>query len=372
MKTTKKICIIAPVHIYSDVRVFQKEAVTLADKGFEVHLISRGNGNFVENGVAVHGLHYRNRLFRFLLQPYILFKALSLKADIYHIHNPDTLIMGFLMKLLGKKVIYDTHEDFSQRLKTRKWIPKYLRGLAGFLVSGLEKAAGKVFDCVICTQEEVQKRIGNNSVIVKNYPITEGGLIDKAYELSKEIEKPDCFVAVYVGTMCMERGLIQMIEAVELLNKVTEARLWLVGKINDEDLEKVKAIDGWKYVDYFGFLPQEKAFSYIVKADVGLVLIHDVADYSQTSANKLYEYQYFGIPFIASNFEKWMKEFENCDSGIFVDPLDVTKVAEVMEFLHTDKEARLKMGESGRKRIKEMYSWESESQKLMDIYNKLL
>ncbi|WP_182038464.1 hypothetical protein [Vibrio alginolyticus] len=37
----KKVCILAPIHIWDDVRVFKKQAVSLSCSGYDVTLIAR-------------------------------------------------------------------------------------------------------------------------------------------------------------------------------------------------------------------------------------------------------------------------------------------------------------------------------------------
>ncbi len=105
----------APVHYYDDVRVFQKEAKTLSANGYRVLLLARAEISLVEEGVEVVPLPVvKNRLMRFLCLPRVFWTAFMLKGDVYHLHNPDTLPIVLLLKMLGRRVIYDTHEDFSK------------------------------------------------------------------------------------------------------------------------------------------------------------------------------------------------------------------------------------------------------------------
>lgn len=370
MKKNKRVCILAPVHRFDDIRVFQKEAITLSERGYEVILIARKEDDQEVRNIKVIGVpKYKNRLQRLIIQPWLLRQVLSSKARLIHLHNPDTLLIGFLLKLLGKTVIYDTHEDFSKRILIRKWIPKGLRQVLAYLVGSLERLAGYTLDATISTQEEVSKRIGRNSVVIENAPLVNSTLIQNAYRISKSIKKEDVFRLVYVGGISKERGLLQVIEALETLNKKgLEVRLWLIGPKGNEDISEASQLSGWKYVDYLGYLPQDEAFAYMIQSNIGIVTILDVGDHRNTSPNKIYEYQRFGLPFIASSFEKWEKQLREINSGLFVDPQSVSEIVSAVEYLFNNKNVRISMGMRGQKFISETFNWEKESKKLIDMY----
>jgi len=96
----KKIAIVAPVHCYNDVRVFQKQAITLAKEGYQIVLLARAPKVLVEKGIKIQPVPaYSNRVMRFLKLPLILQQAWIEKADLYHLHNPDTLPLAFALKL---------------------------------------------------------------------------------------------------------------------------------------------------------------------------------------------------------------------------------------------------------------------------------
>ena len=365
------ICILAPVHPCDDVRVFQKEAVSLAQWKYIVTLYARGKSNATINNVQIKVLpSYRKRISRFLSIPKVFWYALKEKADFYHLHNPDTLPIGFALKLMGKKVIYDTHEDFTQRILSRYWIPSLLRLLLAFLIGIGERIAGLLFDAVIVTQSEVQSRIGKRTVIIENSSIAHGVLIDKAYLISKSIQKDDLFRVVYVGSnISRTRGLMEMVQAMGILNQKITARLWLIGPVVDiNDLREAKQDDAWVYVDYLERMSQEQAFARMIKADTGLATILDVADHKNTSANKIYEYQRFSLPFVASNFQKWMNQLESVKSGLLVDPSNPVAIADGLYWIATNREDATKMGERGQKFVFEEYNWEIESKKLLNLY----
>jgi glycosyltransferase involved in cell wall biosynthesis len=367
------VCILAPVHTYDDIRIFQKEAVSLAQWKYKVTLYAIAKSDQVINNVHIKALpSFKKRIHRFLYIPRIFWLALKEKADFYHLHNPDTLSIGFALKLLGKKVIYDVHEDFIKRVFCRTWIIPFFRPLLFYLIYTGEKLAGLLFDAVIVTQYEVQSRIGKKAVIIENAPLTKGVLIDQAYLLSESIPNENFFRVIYVGRIGMSRGLMEMVRAMEKLNQKITARLWLIGPARKDDLIKSKNSPGWKYVDYLGKKSQENAFAHMIKSDAGLSTILDVADHRNTSINKLYEYQRFALPFVASKFKKWMDQLTIVKSGLFVNPSRPNAIAQALYWIATNPEHAAGMGKRGQNFVLKKFNWEKESEKLLTLYERLL
>lgn len=363
----KKVCFVAPVHSWDDVRVFSKEAVSLAGEGYDVTLIARADKEFCEKGVKVKPVcgRHGSRAYRFLSIPLIFIQAMREGGDVYHVHNPDTIPIAFFLKVCGKKVIYDTHEDFARRILMRKWVPSPIRKAVAYLVSAAESLLARFVDASIGTQEQVVRRLGQKSYLIGNPPVLPVGVKRKQCEESGE------FRLVYLGGMTVERGLIDMVDMLSLVNKHAPARLWLIGEISESLLVEVKGRDGWKYVDYLGRKRQEDAFSYVEKSDVGLVLIHDVGDHSSTDPNKIYEYLAFGVPFLATNFELWMKRFCGYNCGWFLPSQNIDVAAQTIVDISKNKDELKVKGMAGRLFVQK-YNWGVEKEKLFDIYRSVL
>lgn len=360
-----KVCIVAPVHRWDDVRVFSKEAVSLAEAGYDVTLIARISNKLTCNGVKIVPVNcnYKTRLSRFVSLPLVFIQALSTKSDIYHLHNPDTLPIAVLLKLFKRKVIYDSHEDYSKRILVRNWIPLALRKTIASLVSFAEIIIAKIVDAIIVTQKNVVDRLGAKAVLIGNPPIITNSSIERSYNT-------DFTRLIYIGGISLERGLIDMITLMDIVNQSLNARLWLIGEMSTQDQAIVSKLNGWRYVDYLGKLKQEDAFSYLKQSDLGLVLIHDVADHAFTDPNKIYEYSTYGVPFIASHFDLWIDKFKNFDCGWFVPPANPAYAAKVVVDAISDKTVLKTKSDSALEFVK-VYNWDVEKIKLLTIYSNL-
>lgn len=371
-----RIVIIAPVHVWNDVRVFEKQARSLAACGYDVYLLARVNKKINSNGVTVVPVLYQgeSRVLRFLSLPFVAFQALTFKADIYHLHNPDTLIVASILKLLRNKVIYDTHEDFTKRILSRKWIPVAIRKPLATAVGKMEKYFAKYADLVLCTQPSVAKRMREGKcIILGNPPRNNEKLIQDVRSIASTLELPECDLRlVYIGTINSSRGLVEMVDAMPLINESFNCRISMVGAIEQDELRNVSKRPGWDYVDFISRVPQEIAFAYIYLADVGLIYLRDEGGHDITDPNKIYEYMAFSKPFIASAFDTWMRKFGGLGAGVFTPAGSSERLAEAVVKLGSSPQSkRIGMGEKGKRFVVEN-CWEKEFEKLRFEYENLL
>lgn len=371
-KARGTVVVVAPVHWYDDVRVFQKEAKTLAENGYRVLLLARAERRMLEDGVEVVPLpSFGSRALRFLYLPGILWRALKLKGDAYHLHNPDTLPLAVALKALGRRVVYDTHEDFSERVLIRQWIPQTLRPFVARAVCALESTIGRVVDYPIATQAGVARRLGARATLIENPPVSRGPLIENAFAFSRDLEKGNCFRVVYVGGVGVERGIFTLVDALERANEKAHCRLWLIGGGDEGEIRRARERPGWKFVDYLGKLPQFQAFGHVIKADAGFAIFPEMGGNANINSNKLYEYMLFGVPFVASDFRRWRQSVPE-DCGLFVDPDKPSEVSDALVWMAEHEQGREELGARGRKFVLSSYNWEVESEKLLSVYRELL
>ena len=77
------------------------------------------------------------------------------------------------------------------------------------------------------------------------------------------------------------------------------------------------------------------------------------------------------IPIIASNYPVRKKLIEENECGICVNPSDYKEISQVFEYMINNPTKAKKMGENGKRLIREKYNWEEESKKLINIYENL-
>ncbi|WP_125152723.1 glycosyltransferase family 4 protein [Clostridium rectalis] len=362
-----KICHISTAHPTYDTRIYHKECRTIAKNGYDIYLLIANDKDEISDGVKIAHLPKENgRFYRFFKKRKIAFKrAVEINADIYHFHDPELIPVGLKLKKLGKKVIYDVHEDVPKQILTKEWLKNdFVRKLVSNMFNRYEKKSSKKFDKIVCVSEEIAKNFNTNkTVIVRNFPIISD--IDSIKAVDVEKEKP---IVIYAGGLTKIRGIKEIIDALEFLKG--EVQLWLLGKWENKYYEEeCMKSKGWEYVKYFGLIPQKQAYSYMKQSDIGIVNFWPVENHVTALPNKPFEYMACELPMIMSNFEYWNSVFKGCFLG--TDPKNPEDIAKTIEKLLKDKELMKELGQNGRKFVLEKYSWESEGKVLINAYKEL-
>ncbi len=365
-KINTKVCHISTVHSLYDIRIFYKECISLAKAGFDVSLIINAEKEQILEGVKIIPLKpTKNRLQRILIKPFsALQKALKTKAKIYHFHDPELIPLGIFLRLLGKKVIFDSHENVSHQIENKAWLgPLFLRKTVAFSYRLIEKIGIWSFNSVISvTPEIVQFLSPKKGVLISNYPII------SMIENIKQSEKFETPTIIYAGGLTKIRGIFEVCKAVSLVNLPIQLILygaWETEAYKKECLE----LDRYK-IHYLGKIPLEEVYYNMKKAHIGVATFLPEKNHLNCLPNKIFEYMTCGIPIIVSDFPYWKNYYGNY--AFFVDPNDPKKIKEAIELFFHNMNDYKKMGDIAYQEIKEKYSWESESKKLIQLYKELV
>jgi len=365
-----KVCILTTVHLPFDTRIFHKQAKTLVEAGYDVTLIVQYDKNEVVDGVKIVPLgNPRNRFTRIFGLTWRAFRlALRQHADIYHFHDPELLAIAPLLKLFSKgNIIYDVHEDYPAAILTKRWLPSYLRRTISLFFRLVESWLSSTCDAVVTVNEQILQRLSHKrGVVATNFPILHDTfLIEK-----KEHPAGRPFTCIYHGGLTRINGILETLQALDILNRTREVRLVLLGPVKDAEL--AGEIEASSAAEYLGFVSHEDVWGNMREADVGLALYHPVPNALWSRPNKLFEYMMAGLPVVASNMPGWQDFVEREQCGILVDPKDLYQITRAIEHLMNHPEERHRMGENGRRAVLEKYNWSHEAKKLLALYKELL
>lgn len=367
--TAARIAHLTSVHPRTDVRIFEKQAVSLAEAGFETYLlVADGKGDETRNGVRILdvGTAPRHRLARMVIQPWrILRRAMSLGADLYHFHDPELIVAGMLLRARGAVVVYDSHEDLPRDILSKHWIPVRLRRAIAWVAEGLENLGAARCSAVIAATPHIERRfaaVNPCSVAINNFP--------RRSELAFGTETAASERTVcYVGVISLIRGAMEMIRALEMV----DARLVLAGHFESAKTEgALRALPGWAKVDYRGVLARDEVRGVLAEAQAGLLFFHPEPNHIDAQPNKMFEYMSAGLPVLASDFPLWRSLLEGAGAGVCANPLDPAEIAGLISRVLDYPQAARQMGRRGRELVMERYQWESENRKLQELYRQLL
>lgn len=366
----KKICHVSSIRDSHDLCMFQREALLAAEAGYETVVVAKGESR-TERGVRVVGLGAppQSRLKRMRTFTRQIYRAaLAEDADLYLVHDPELLPYALQLKRRGKKVVFDSHELYALLLRTKEYLP--CADLAARVYAGFERYAVRRLDAVILPAP-VQGRdpfsgVSRRTVFAANYPPL--GELYAGY-VPREASQPAklCFV----GGMTPDRGAENMVMAAEK----AQLPLVLVGDFTPEEYgRRVRALPGWRYVDFRGRLDRRAVAAVYQEASVGLCIMPNGGQYnvSDTFNMKVYDYMAMGLPVIISDSAYARRVNARYPFALLVDPADVDAIADAARYLAAHPQEAAKMGEAGRRAVAEEYNWERESQKLLALYEALI
>lgn len=322
---TRKIVHLSTVHRTHDNRVFNKECRLLVERGFDVTLVIRAEVD-EPSPVPVSALPTpKSRLERLTKTQVLAWRRLSdLKADLVHIHDPELIPMAWLWTRLHRAMlVFDAHEDLVKQISTKPYLKPWQRVLARAYARLLTRWADKGADGFVAATPDIAAGFANrNTVVVHNYPWLS--------EFDVAVDRVPGRV-VYAGDLSEERKLSLMIEAAHLVRgEVPDAHLILAGKTAGGGAkEKLREVDG-DVVRYVGLLPPAEVPGLVAQAEVGLILLEPLPNYTTSLPTKLFEYMAAGVPFVASNFPAWVEKFGPLEAGVFVDSESAEVVAEAV------------------------------------------
>lgn len=362
---------VSSAHRASDGRIAEKEAVALSAAGYDVTVLAlkRAEGTvlpegprFIEYGVP------GSRARRFLLRlPWLLGYCLQHRFDVYHLHDPDLILVGVVLKLFGHRVVYDVHESYPMVILDRQWIPAFLRPGLSRLWRVMECAFVRWADLTVTAHITVAEQYdGGRVVTLHNYPIVR----DLANESTPALaERP--WRVLHHGDLTEQRGLFTMVEAMGKVALEPAPELRLGGSLPQNLKARLEAMPGMARSAYLGWLNKEQLAEELSQARAGLVLLHPTHNYRVIRPNKLYEYMAAGLPVVASDFPHWREVVGPSDCGLLVDPLDTAAIARAIEYLLTHPEEATAMGARGRAAVLAQYNWQAEKAKLVAAYEAL-
>lgn len=362
-----KIVHVSSAHNDRDVRIFLKECRSLA-KNFptaEVHLILAGVEERLEDGVHIHSVPKRtgniiSRMWRTV--NLVRKKAIELKGDIYHLHDPELLRIAFRLKRGGKKVIYDAHEDLPRQIIGKSYLP--MKRLIAFLTEIIEDFVSARLTGVLAATPFIAerfKKMNQNTIDVNNFPLDN----EIEFIATSDIEKEN--MVCFIGGISPIRGTQELVDAMAF----TDCQLALAGEIPGDFKTPLEESAGWKNVQALGFITRQEALVIKQKAIAGIVTFLPFPNHINAQPNKIFEYMAAGLPVIGSNFPMWKDLLEKNNCGICVDPADSRAIAEAITYLKNHPSEANTMGANGKRLVQETYNWKAEESKLIDFYEAL-
>jgi len=286
-------------------------------------------------------------------------EARELNADLYICNDLDTLRVGVFMKLLGKIVVYDSHELYPDLYSdTKPYVRRLTQEIEALLIQHT--------DLVITVNEfislEMSSRYGiPPPKVVMNCP-------RRAALPARRKKDHRRRIVLYHGGLVRERGLENVVQACKHLRQGILLVFRGEGPIENKLKQLAIGLDNCVFERP---VPVSEVVSRATEADVGIVTyLPTTLNNMYASPNKLFEYLQAGLPIIGSNLPFIRKILIENQVGMVFDSRDPKDIARVVN--QATEDDTLEKMKRNIDKIRNRFSWESESRKLIDEVSHLV
>lgn len=371
-----KVCHISSAHAPNDTRIFHKQCASLARAGYDTTFVVKAKdpqsvGESTEKGVRVIQVPVdtSSRLKRMLFGAKAVYqKALEVDADIYEFHDPELLPYGLKLARRGKRVIFDSHEDYPTQIMEKGWIPAPLRRLISGAYKAYETHVVKNLDAVLfpCLKNgaNIFEGRAKRVVIISNAVMLEE--VPQQLDFSHKEDRTICCT----GSLTYQRGITHLIKAAYKAG----AKLILAGRYESEAYQQeLEAMPEYACVEYLGYLDRQGIAEVYGRSRIGMSTILNVGQYASLDnfPTKVYEYMAAGLPVIVSDYPFMRRSVQEDGFGVAVDPADTDAIADAIRQILSNPQAAARMAENGRQAVLHKYNWGIEEEKLLALYRSL-
>ena len=367
-----KICHVTTTHSRTDSRVFKRQCQTLSQNGFDVlYICCDGKPDEIISGVNVvsYSKVKLNKYKRYgLLFFYRKFTnyLLDQEADIYQIHDFELLEVGYHLAKKGKKVIFDSHENWYGMLSDH--FPKF-GPVISFFLNQLYNKVLPSFSAIFSVSPNMVDdlaRYNPRAYMVSNFPQISG---KKRGEVAGT-KSDNTFI--YQGTVYTISNQETTIKALQ----DTDYKYIVIGNVDSSYKEHLQSLDRHHNVEFVGWTPPEKLAEITESCLAGMVIL----DYDpvccgkegQLGSNKIFEYMMSGLPVICTDFTLWRELIiDKYQCGICVSPQNPEAIKNAMDYLVNNKDVAAEMGKKGQNAIWTEFNWEKGVEDYLSLYKKI-
>tara|TARA_Y100000741_G_C18182265_1_gene529858 strand:- start:127 stop:1047 length:921 start_codon:yes stop_codon:yes gene_type:complete len=293
-------------------------------------------------------------------------------TKVIHIHEPELFSLAVnIKKMIGAKIIYDVHEDYISMIYTfSKWnkFIKYLRANYWLL---REKYFLKHVDEVIIASSSIVnsdfKAQGFSPLLLENFPSnTFAGNIDFKNKIKNSL--------IYHGNMGPERGIVELIEAMNSVIKIKpDTTLSLIGgfrtiEYKNEVNSKIDMLGIRKHISLKDHILHQNIWDHLAKHKIGIIPFNENPLTRINTPTKLFEFMASGCQLVVPDLRPITKyDFK---AAKFFKSGDIMSLSDtIIDSLESNDQDGIRYN---LKKVRSDYNWENNSNKLINLYDRVL
>jgi len=357
-------------------RLFHRKCRAAVEAGHSVTVIASHPRTCQIDGVEIIAIErHSSRILRMTLTALEVFrKARHVRADLYHVEDPELLPWALLLRWqTGLPVIYDCMEYHGEAILWKDWIPRPLRRSMAALTEKIEKLCVRRLDGVVVVNPHMKSlldRYCSRVAVVHNFPWR--------WSLPELARSRDPNLMICLGAFSRERGYELLLDALEFVyQEHPSACCTVVGSIirqgmSSASLEKERRLIDQGTLRLMGEVPYQDIWRYLCAASIGLIPFLPTPNNDMGLPNKLFEYMGAALPIVAPRLRLMSSIVDQAECGILVLAGTPKEYADAIVTLLRDPQLRSRMGERGRKAIFNHYNFETEARAMLALYDTIL
>jgi len=369
------VCQITSCASRNNLRIFYKQCLTLKERGIDAVLLCNDEkADALVCGIKIFSIHkkYKNRITRFIMSGFHFYRKLKLiKADFYQIHEPELLLMGYVLSLRGEKVVWDCHEDYFYLFRhERKYIPKRFQTILGKIYELIERIIVKKFFAIITVDPAITnryKKINANSHTVTNFP-----LLREDHDMVIEIkrEKTISFAGMVPSGYCFD----MLCQALKMINdyKLVLASTYMYKSEYERFKKEIQKYGIEEKIEFMENLTYKEVIELYKRSSLGFA-VHRPINISKSKQVgswgllKIFEMMAAGLPMLIdkNDISRVLVEKEKC--GFFVE--NSNSIVDVVKSIELKPEILKEKSDNCRRAYKEKYNWTSQEKTYYSIFS---
>jgi glycosyltransferase involved in cell wall biosynthesis len=277
----------------------------------------------------------------------------------------DTALPNFFIsKLKGIKMIYDSHEYFTEtpELVNRPRVQRVWKKIESFVVPKLKEMI-TVCDSIA---ELFEQEYGVKCHVVRNIP-PKAALPPKGDKRALNLPEDKHLLILQGSGINIQRGAEELVEAMQYLD---DCFLMIIG--GGDVLPILKQMVANLHIEsrvrFLPRMPYQQMMAYTQLAELGFVLDKDTnLNYRFCLPNKLFDFIQAGVPIVSSNLVEVGKIIKQYNIGLFIPDHNPKSIAATIRKGLDDTSQRI-VWQQGLSRAAEELCWEKESLVLEEVY----
>lgn len=272
------------------------------------------------------------------------------EADLLLFHDPELLLALPEERPL---TVWDVHEDTAAALLTKPWVPKPLRRPLSMVVRGFERQAERRMKLLLAEEGYRPRFRGVHPVVPNTTEVPD-----------TPAREPGDDRVVYLGHVSFARGARELVELGRLLHP-RGVRLEVIGGADPGVRPLLREATQEGTLQWYGFVPNDRALRMCAGATAGLSLLHDTPNYRHSMPTKVVEYMAHGLPVVSTGSpvaRSLVTERPEGPAGIMVPFQDARAAADAVLALRDDRALRLSYARTGHTIAQSSFHWPVQAQ----------